>query len=160
VLLFLDVGGSMDPHVRVCEELFSAAKTEFKHLEYFYFHNFIYESVWKDNNRRHGQRIPVYDILHKYTPDYKVIFVGDATMSPYEILQSGGSVEHWNEEAGAVWFKRVMDVFPRLIWLNPENPQYWEHTQSVQITQELIGRERMFPMTLAGLEQGMKRLTH
>jgi uncharacterized protein with von Willebrand factor type A (vWA) domain len=160
VLLFLDVGGSMDPHVRVCEELFSAAKTEFKHLEYFYFHNFIYETVWKDNNRRHGERIPLYDVLHKYTPDYKVIFVGDATMSPYEIVQPGGSVEHWNEEAGALWFKRVRDVFPHLIWLNPENPQYWEHSQSVQITQELLGKERMFPMTLSGLEQGMKKLAH
>ncbi len=159
VLLFLDVGGSMDPHIRVCEELFSACKTEFKHLEYFYFHNFLYESVWKDNARRHSEKIPVFDVLHKYTPDYKVIFVGDATMSPYEIVHPGGSVEHWNEEAGAVWFKRVMDVFPRLVWLNPESEQHWGHTPSIQITQELLGEERMFPMSLTGLEQAMRRLT-
>ncbi|HUP91994.1 MAG TPA: VWA domain-containing protein [Solimonas sp.] len=160
VLLFLDVGGSMDPHVRVCEELFSAAKTEFKHLEYFYFHNFVYETVWKDNQRRHGERIPIHDILHKYTPDYKVIFVGDATMSPYEILHPGGSVEHWNEEAGAVWLKRITSQFPRTIWLNPEQPQHWEYSQSLQVTRELIGPDRMFPMTLKGLEEGMKRLSH
>jgi uncharacterized protein len=160
VLLFLDVGGSMDPHIKVCEELFSATKTEFKHLEYFYFHNFIYESVWKDNHRRHSERTPIFNILHKYTPDYKVIFVGDATMSPYEILSPGGSVEHWNEEAGAVWMKRLMDVFPRLIWLNPEQEQHWEYSQSLQITQELIGKDRMFPLTLKGLEAGMKRLAH
>ncbi len=160
VLLFLDVGGSMDPYVRVCEELFSAAKTEFKHLEYFYFHNFIYESVWKDNRRRNGERIALYDILHKYTPDYRVIFVGDATMSPYEIAQAGGSIEHWNEEAGSVWFKRVMTQFPRTIWLNPENPAYWEQTTSVRLTLELLGADRMFPMTLSGLEQAMRRLSH
>jgi uncharacterized protein len=160
VLLFLDVGGSMDPHIKVCEELFSATKTEFKHLEYFYFHNFIYESVWKDNHRRHSERTPIFNILHKYTPDYKVIFVGDATMSPYEILSPGGSVEHWNEEAGAVWMKRLMDVFPRLIWLNPEQEQHWEYSQSLQITRELIGQDRMFPLTLKGLEAGMKRLAH
>lgn len=160
LLLFLDVGGSMDPHVKVCEELFSATKTEFKHLEYFYFHNFIYESVWKDNHRRHSERTPIFNILHKYTPDYKVIFVGDATMSPYEILSPGGSVEHWNEEAGAVWMKRLMDVFPRLIWLNPEQEQHWEYSQSLQVTQELIGKDRMFPLTLKGLEAGMKRLSH
>ncbi|TJY65056.1 VWA domain-containing protein [Sinimarinibacterium sp. CAU 1509] len=159
VLLFLDVGGSMDPHVRVCEELFSACKTEFKHLEYFYFHNFVYETVWKDNARRHAEKIPLFDVLHKYTPDYKVIFVGDATMSPYEILQSGGSVEHWNEEAGAVWFKRLADVFPHLVWLNPESESHWEYTPSIQVTQELLGKERMFPMTLSGLEQAMRRLT-
>lgn len=160
LLLFLDVGGSMDPHIKVCEELFSAAKTEFKHLEYFYFHNFIYESVWKDNQRRHAERIPLFDILHKYTPDYKVIFVGDATMSPYEILQPGGSVEHWNEEAGAVWMKRLTDVFPRHVWLNPESNDRWEYTSSIQVTQELLGKDRMFSLTLAGLEAGMKRLSH
>jgi uncharacterized protein with von Willebrand factor type A (vWA) domain len=158
--LFLDVGGSMDPHIKVCEELFSAAKTEFKHLEYFYFHNFVYESVWKDNRRRHAERIPIYDILHKYTPDYKVIFVGDATMSPYEILQPGGSVEHWNEEAGAVWMKRLIDVFPRYVWLNPESNDRWEYTSSIQVTQELLGKDRMFSLTLSGLEAGMKRLSH
>lgn len=160
VLLFLDVGGSMDPHVKVCEELFSAAKTEFKHLEYFYFHNFIYESVWKDNLRRNNERIPLFDVLHKYTPDYKVIFVGDASMSPYEIVQPGGSIEHWNEEAGAVWMKRLLNVFPRTIWLNPDNEQRWEYSPSVRVVQELVGADRMFPMTLGGLEQAMRRLNH
>lgn len=160
VLLFLDVGGSMDPHVKVCEELFSAAKTEFKHLEYFYFHNFLYESVWKDNLRRNNERIPLFDVLHKYTPDYKVIFVGDASMSPYEIVQPGGSIEHWNEEAGAVWFKRLLNVFPRTIWLNPDNEGRWEYSPSVRVVQELVGADRMFPMTLGGLEQGMRRLNH
>jgi uncharacterized protein with von Willebrand factor type A (vWA) domain len=160
VLLFLDVGGSMDPHVKVCEELFSAAKTEFKHLEYFYFHNFIYESVWKDNSRRHAEKIPLYDVLHKFTPDYKVIFIGDATMSPYEILQPGGSVEHWNEEAGAVWMKRLMDVYPRTVWLNPEADQRWEYTPSIQVAQELLGKDRMFSLTLSGLDKAMRRLSH
>jgi len=160
VLLFLDVGGSMDPHVKVCEELFSAAKTEFKHLEYFYFHNFIYEGVWKDNSRRHTEKIPLYDVMHKFTPDYKVIFIGDATMSPYEILQPGGSVEHWNEEAGAVWMKRLMDVFPRIVWLNPEADQRWEYTPSIQVAQELLGKDRMFSLTLSGLDKAMRRLSH
>ena len=156
----LDIGGSMDPYVRVCEELFSAAKTEFKHLEYFYFHNFIYESVWKDNLRRHGERIPMYDVLRKYTPDYKIVFVGDATMSPYEIVQPGGSVEHWNEEAGAVWMQRLMNAYPHLVWFNPDAEQRWEYTPSVGIVQKLIGADRMFPLTLSGLEQGMRRLGH
>ncbi|TAM12821.1 MAG: VWA domain-containing protein [Nevskiaceae bacterium] len=160
LLLFLDVGGSMDPHVRVCEELFSAARTEFKHLEYFYFHNFIYESVWKDNRRRHGERTPLFDVLHRYTPDYKLIFVGDATMSPYEILHPGGSVEHWNEEAGAVWFKRLTAQFPHAVWLNPEGEQHWGYTSSIGITRELIGVDRMFPLTLTGIAQGMRRLSH
>ena len=160
VLLFLDVGGSMDPHVKVCEELFSACKTEFKHLEYFYFHNFIYESVWKDNMRRNNERIPLFEVMHKYTPDYKVIFVGDASMSPYEIVQPGGSIEHWNEEAGAVWMKRLLDIFPRLVWLNPDNEQRWEYSPSVRIVQELIGADRMFPMTLEGLDHAMRRLGH
>ena len=160
VLLFLDVGGSMDPHVKVCEELFSAAKTEFKHLEYYYFHNFIYESVWKDNRRRHGERIPLFDVLRKYTPDYKVIFVGDATMSPYEILYPGGSVEHWNEEAGAVWFKRLLDAYPRTVWLNPEHEERWEYTPSIAAARELMGEDRMFSLTLAGLDKAIKRLSH
>lgn len=160
LLLFLDVGGSMDPHVRVCEELFSAAKTEFKHLEYFYFHNFVYESVWKDNRRRHNERTPLFDVLHRYTPDYKLIFVGDATMSPYEILHPGGSVEHWNAEAGAVWFKRLLAQFPHAVWLNPEGEQHWDYTASIGITRELIGVDRMFPLTLEGIEQGMRRLSH
>ncbi|HEU0197189.1 MAG TPA: VWA domain-containing protein [Nevskiaceae bacterium] len=160
LLLFLDIGGSMDPHVRVCEELFSAAKSEFKHLEYYYFHNFLYETVWKDNLRRHSQRTPLFDLLHRYTPEYKLIFVGDATMSPYEILHPGGSVEHWNQEAGAVWFKRLLDQFPRAVWLNPEQPKTWEYTPSIGITRELIGADRMFPLTLEGLEAGMRRLSH
>ncbi len=157
VLLFLDVGGSMDDHVRICEELFSAAKTEFKHLEYFYFHNFIYEYVWKDNNRRHGERTPLFDVMHKYGHDYKLIFVGDATMSPYEIVHPGGSVEHWNEEAGSTWIKRLLDVYNRAIWLNPEPENRWEYTPSIQITQELMGG-RMFPLTLQGMDQGMRLL--
>ena len=160
VLLFLDVGGSMDPYIKLCEELFSAAKTEFKHLEYFYFHNFIYESVWKDNRRRHQERIQTFDVLHKYTPDYKVVFIGDAAMSPYEIAQPGGSVEHWNEEAGSVWMQRVANTYRNLIWLNPDAEQRWEYTPSVSLVQKLIGQDRMFPLTLAGLEQGMRRLTH
>jgi uncharacterized protein with von Willebrand factor type A (vWA) domain len=159
VLLFLDVGGSMDPHVKVCEELFSAAKSEFKHLEYFYFHNFVYESVWKDNHRRHGERIPMFEVLRKYTPDYKLIFVGDATMSPYEILHPGGSVEHWNEEAGAVWFKRLTDAYPRAVWLNPENEERWDYTPSIAATNELLGEDRMFPLTLAGLDRAIRRLS-
>ena len=160
VLLFLDVGGSMDPHVKVCEELFSAAKTEFKHLEYYYFHNFIYESVWKDNRRRHGERIPLFEVLRKYTPDYKVIFIGDATMSPYEILYPGGSVEHWNEEAGAVWFKRLMDAYPRTVWLNPEHEERWQYTPSIAAARELMGEDRMFSLTLSGLDKAIKRLSH
>ncbi len=160
LLLFLDVGGSMDPHVKVCEELFSACKTEFKHLEYYYFHNFIYESVWKDNRRRHGERIPTFDLLNKFTPDYKVIFVGDATMSPYEIVHPGGSVEHWNEEAGAVWFRRITAAFPRTVWLNPEAQDRWQYTPSIQATQELLDGERMFPLTLDGLSRAIRRLSH
>ena len=160
LLLFLDVGGSMDPHVRVCEELFSACKTEFKHLEYFYFHNFIYESVWKDNRRRHSERYQLHDLMHKYGSDYKVIFVGDAAMSPYEIVHPGGSVEHWNEEAGAVWMQRMTDVYERMVWLNPDAEKHWQYTQSVQITQELLGDNRMFPLTLEGLSRAIKRLSH
>ena len=125
VLLCLDIGGSMDDHVRICEELFSATRTEFKHLEYFYFHNFIYESLWKDNRRRHAERIPTSEITHKYGPDYKLVFVGDATMSPYEIVYAGGSVEHWNEEPGAIWIKRLLSAYPKAIWLNPEPEQRW-----------------------------------
>ena len=157
VLLFLDVGGSMESHVRVCEELFSAARSEFKHLEYFYFHNFVYESVWKDSRRRHGERTPLNEILRTYPPDYRVIFVGDASMSPYEIMQPGGSIEHWNEEAGAVWMKRITERFPRHAWLNPEPEQYWEYTASIGIARELLG-ERMFPLTIDGLDRGIKAL--
>lgn len=160
LLLFLDVGGSMDPHVKVCEELFTAARAEFKHLEHYYFHNFIYESVWKDNRRRHTECIPLFDLLHRFTPDYKVIFVGDATMSLYEILHPGGSVEHWNVEAGALWMQRLQQQFPHRAWLNPEDEKHWDNTPSIKLTRELIGADRMFPLTLEGLEQGMRRLSH
>ncbi|MEL7296729.1 MAG: VWA domain-containing protein [Pseudomonadota bacterium] len=157
VLLCLDVGGSMDDHVRVCEEMFSAASSEFKHLEYFYFHNFVYESLWKDNRRRHSERIPLSEVLNKYGPDYKLIFVGDATMSPYEIVYAGGSVEHWNEEPGAACIQRLLNAFPKAIWLNPEPVQRWPHTPSVKITQELM-EDRMYPLTVSGLDEGIKRL--
>ncbi len=157
VLLCLDVGGSMDDHIKICEEMFSAARSEFKHLEYFYFHNFVYETLWKDNRRRHSERIPVGEITHKYGPDYKLVFVGDATMSPYEIVYAGGSVEHWNEEPGAVWIKRLLKAYPKAIWLNPEPQARWDYTPSVKLTRELMD-ERMFPLTLSGLDQGIKTL--
>ena len=157
VLLCLDIGGSMDDHVRVCEEMFSAARSEFKHLEYFYFHNFVYESMWKDNRRRHGERIPTSDIAHKYGPDYKLVFVGDATMSPYEIVYAGGSVEHWNEESGAVWIKRLLNTYPKAIWLNPEPEQRWDYTPSIKLTRELMN-DMMYPLTVSGLDDGIKRL--
>lgn len=158
VLLFLDVGGSMDPHVRVCEELFSAARSEFKHLQNFYFHNFLYESVWTNNLRRHSERTQVLDILHKYSHDYKVVFVGDASMSPYEIVQPGGSVEHWNEEAGEVWLRRLRNVYDKVIWLNPVPEEEWQYTQSVAITHQLM-EGKMYPLTLRGLEEGMAYLS-
>lgn len=158
VLLFLDVGGSMDDHVRVCEELFSAARGEFKHLEYFYFHNCVYEGVWKDNSRRHSDRTPLLDVLHKYPADYKLILVGDATMSPYEIHYPGGSIEHWNEEAGATWMQRLLDTFPRAIWLNPEPRQRWDYTPSIRMISELM-EERMYPLTVRGLEEAMRELS-
>ncbi len=158
VLLFLDVGGSMDGYIRTCEELFSACRTEFKHLEYFYFHNFIYESVWKDNIRRYNERISMLDVLHKYGPDYKVIFVGDASMAPYEIALAGGSVEHWNEESGAQWMGRVTDTWSNLVWLNPVNEKYWNYTHSIGMTQELIS-DRMFPLTITGITDAIQRLS-
>src|SRR5210317_2125115 len=158
VLLFFDVGGSMDPHVKVCEELFSAARTEFKHMEYFYFHNFIYESVWKDNRRRMAERLATWDVLHKYPSDYKVVFVGDATMAPYEITHSGGSVEHWNEEPGAAWMERFGEIYDKVIWLNPTPQETWEYSSSVMMTQELVGGN-MYPLTLKGLEEGMAYLS-
>ena len=157
VLLLLDVGGSMDDHVRICEELFSAARAEFKHLEYFYFHNFIYESVWKDNRRRHAERTSTLQLLRTYNSDYRVVFVGDATMSPYEIVQPGGSVEHWNEEAGSVWMQRITAHFPQLVWLNPEPRERWEYTPSVQLARQLVGG-RMFSLTLEGLDAAMRAL--
>lgn len=157
VLLCLDVGGSMEDHVRICQELFSAARSEFKHLEYFYFHNFVYESMWKDNRRRHAERVSTLDITHKYGSDYKLVFVGDATMSPYEIVYAGGSVEHWNEEPGAVWIKRLLNTYPKAIWLNPEPRERWDFTPSVKLTRELLN-DRMYPLTIAGLDDGIKAL--
>ncbi|MEX2494707.1 MAG: VWA domain-containing protein [Woeseia sp.] len=159
VLLCLDIGGSMDDHVRICEEMFSAARSEFKHLEYFYFHNFVYESMWKNNRRRHDERIATTSIAHKYSADYKLIFVGDATMSPYEIVYAGGSVEHWNEEPGSVWIKRLLNTFPKAIWLNPEPEQRWDYTPSIKLTRDLMD-DRMFPLTVSGLEAGIRRLHH
>ncbi|MEQ8504031.1 MAG: VWA domain-containing protein [Rhodospirillales bacterium] len=157
VLLFLDVGGSMNPHVRMVEELFSAARSEFKHLEYFYFHNCIYERVWKDNIRRRTETIPTWDVLHTYPSDYKIIFVGDASMSPYEIAYAGGSVEHWNEEAGALWMQRMLSVYHRAVWLNPVQEAWWGHTQSVDMIQRLMGG-RMYPLTLDGLDRATREL--
>jgi uncharacterized protein len=158
VLLFLDIGGSMDDHVKLCQELFSAAKTEFKHLEYFYFHNCLYDHVWKDNLRRRGERTRTADILHKYGHDYKLIFVGDATMSPYEILQPGGSVEYSNDEAGAVWMQRMLNVYPKAAWINPEPPELWPYRQSIGILKEIMGG-RMYPATIEGLERCMRSLS-
>lgn len=157
VLIFFDIGGSMDAHIRTCEELFSAARTEFKHMEYFYFHNCLYEHVWKDNRRRHNEKMPTWDVLNKYGHDYKVIFVGDATMSPYEITYPGGSVEHWNEESGEVWYQRVADIYPKMIWLNPVAKKHWEYTPSIQVVQQIMG-QRMYPLTLAGLDDAMREL--
>jgi uncharacterized protein with von Willebrand factor type A (vWA) domain len=157
VLLCLDIGGSMDDHVRVCEELFSAASSEFKHLEYYYFHNFIYENFWKDNRRRHAEKVPMRDITHKYASDYKLIFVGDATMSPYEIVYAGGSVEHWNDEPGSVWMKRLLNTYPKAIWLNPEPRQRWNYTPSTKIIRDIMD-DRMYPLTVAGLDEGIKAL--
>ncbi len=157
VLMFIDVGGTMDPHVRVSEELFSAAKNEFKHLEYFYFHNFLYERVWRDNRRGRNEFVSTWEVLNTYGSDYKVIFVGDATMSPYEITEAGGSVEHWNEEAGAVWFRRLTTHFSDFIWLNPEKTERWSQTMSTQLIYKLVGG-RMFSMTLAGLDRAMDTL--
>ena len=158
VLALFDVGGSMDPHIKVCEELFSACKTEFKNLEYFYFHNFVYETVWKDNRRRQNERISTEDIIHKYSSDYKIIFVGDATMAPYEITNPGGSIEHWNEESGALWMKRLVDVYEKVIWLNPVPEEHWEYSSSVELTRSII-EDNMFPLTIRGLEDSMAFLS-
>ena len=158
VLLFLDRGGSMDAHVRVCEELFSAARSEFKHLETYYFHNFIYDGVWKEHRRHVQERIETFDILNRYNQEYKVIFVGDASMAPYEITHAGGSVEHWNEEAGAIWMQRVMDTFERVIWINPVLEEHWEYSMSVAIARKLVD-DQMFPLTVSGIENGMNYLT-
>ena len=158
VLLFFDIGGSMDDHIKLCQEMFSAAKTEFKHMEYFYFHNCLYDYVWKDNRRRHSERTPTLDIMHKYGHDYKLIFVGDATMSPYEILQPGGSIEYSNDEAGAVWMRRMLDVYPKAIWLNPEPEQLWPYRQSISVIREIM-EARMYPITIEGLERAMRYLS-
>ncbi len=159
ILLFFDIGGSMDDHVKVCEELFSATRTEFKNLEFFYFHNCPYESVWKDNRRRHNERLDLWEVLNTYPPDYKVIFVGDASMSPYEITYAGGSVEHWNEEAGAVWLQRILETYKHAIWLNPQPARTWSHTPSIELLSQLM-EDRMYPLTLDGLDKGMRELTH
>lgn len=158
VLLFLDVGGSMDPHIKLVEELFSAATAEFKNLEFFYFHNCPYEGLWKDNNRRFTDRTPTWDVLHKYGHDYKLVFVGDASMSAYEITHPGGSVEHFNEEAGAVWMQRLTNTYPAAVWLNPIPEEQWGYTQSVRVLRELMN-DRMYPLTLAGLDDAMRELT-
>jgi uncharacterized protein with von Willebrand factor type A (vWA) domain len=158
LLLFLDVGGSMDPHVRICEELFSAATSEFKNLEFFYFHNCVYEGVWKDNRRRHAERTPTWDVLHKYGHDYKLVFVGDAAMSPYEITHPGGSVEHFNEEAGAVWIERMANTYPSAVWLNPTPEQYWGYSHSTKLIRHLM-QDRMYPLTLHGLDEAMRTLS-
>ena len=158
LLLFLDVGGSMDPHIKLCEELFSAATAEFKNLEFFYFHNCLYEGVWKDNRRRFSERTPTWDVLHKFGHDYKVIFVGDDSMSPYEITHPGGSVEHFNEEAGAVWMQRIANTYPAAAWLNPVPEQHWGYSQSIALMRQLLG-DRMFPLTLDGLDDAMRELS-
>ncbi|MEJ1993230.1 MAG: VWA domain-containing protein [Maritimibacter sp.] len=157
VLLFLDVGGSMDPHIRVVEELFSAARAEFKHLEHFYFHNCLYEGVWRDNRRRWDAQMPTWDVLHTYGPDYKAIFVGDAAMSPYEIAVPGGANEHWNKEAGKVWLSRAREAWPNHLWINPLPEDHWRYTQSVAMIREIF-EDRMVPMTLDGIERGMREL--
>src|SRR5712664_1722585 len=157
VLLFFDIGGSMDWHIKATEELFSATRTEFKHMEHFYFHNCVYEKVWKENRRRFDDTMPTWDVLHTYPHDYKVIFVGDAAMSPYEIMAPGGSVEHFNEETGAAWIERVARTYPACVWLNPVEEKEWDYTQSIRIMRQLIG-ERMYPLTLEGLDKAMREL--
>ena len=158
VLLFLDVGGSMDPFIKLVEELFSAATSEFKNLEFFYFHNCLYEGVWKDNKRRYSERTATWEVLHKFPHDYKVVFVGDAAMSPYEISHPGGSVEHFNEESGAAWMHRVANTYPATVWLNPTPEQHWTYSQSTKIIKDLVN-DRMYPLTLEGLDDAMRELT-
>lgn len=158
VLALFDVGGSMDPHIKLCEELFSAARSTFKNLEYFYFHNCPYEGVWRSNLRRRTETVPTMDVMHKYPHDWKVILVGDAAMAPYEITHEGGSVEHWNEEAGATWLQRIVETWPHLIWINPTPQKWWEHSYSTRLVQEIIGADRMFPLTLEGVDAAMKEL--
>jgi hypothetical protein len=157
VLLLLDIGGSMDDHIRTCEELFSATRAEFKHLQQYYFHNCLYEKVWRDNRRRHAEVVETWRVLNTYGPDWKLVFVGDATMSPYEVVYPGGSVEHWNEEPGQVWMSRMLDHFKHAIWLNPVPERHWQHTPSLEMLQQIMGR-RMYPLTLEGLDRGMREL--
>jgi len=160
VLLFLDIGGSMDPHVRMVEELFSAARSEFRHLRHFYYHNCLYESVWENNRRRWHERMPTLEVLRTFGQDYKCIFVGDATMSPYEIAFPGGANEHWNAEAGQVWLERARNQWPAILWINPVAERAWGYTQSIQMIQEILGPDHMVPMTIDGIERGMKVLGH
>jgi len=157
ILLFLDAGGSMDSYVKICEELFSAARSEFKHLEFFYFHNCLYERVWKDNSRRHNETLSTMDVLHTYPHDYKVIFVGDASMSPYEITYPGGSVEHWNEESGETWMNRLTNIYQKAVWLNPIPEEHWTYSQSIQMMKHLV-EDRMFPLSLSGVDDAVKAL--
>jgi uncharacterized protein with von Willebrand factor type A (vWA) domain len=157
VLIFFDAGGSMDYHIRACEELFSAARTEFKHMDYFYFHNCLYESVWRKNERRWTERMPTYEVLNTYGSDYKVIFVGDASMSPYEILVPGGSVEHWNEEPGQVWLERLLNIYRHAVWLNPLAGRYWESMPSLKLIQRIM-ENRMYPLTLDGIDSAVQEL--
>ena len=158
ILLLLDIGGSMDDHVKTCEELFSAARSEFKHLEHYYFHNFVYEALWKDNRRRFNEHVGTTEIIRTYGPDYKLIFVGDATMSPYEITHAGGSVEHWNPEPGSVWLERLMKQYPKFAWINPQPRSRWRQTASIDMTREML-EGRMYPLTLAGLDDVIDALT-
>lgn len=158
VLIFFDVGGSMDPYVKTCEELFSACKTEFKHLEYYYFHNFIYDSVWQDNARRYSEKTPLNEVLRTYNKEYKVIFVGDASMASYEISHVGGSVEYMNDEPGYVWMQRLREIYNKVVWLNPVDPRYWDYTHSIGMVKQLLD-DKMYPLTLKGLEQAIKQLS-
>ena len=159
VLLLLDIGGSMDDHIRLCEQLFSATKAEFKHMEFYYFHNCVYERLWKSAQRRRVESTPTEEVLRTYGHDYKVILVGDASMSPYEIVQPGGSVEHWNEEAGEVWMKRILDTWPHAVWLNPVPKERWSYLQSIEMIRKQM-EGRMYPLTLAGLDEAMRELGH
>jgi len=158
VLLLLDIGGSMDDHVKTCEELFSAARSEFKHLEHYYFHNFTYEALWRDNRRRFNEHIGTVEVMRTYGTDYKLILVGDATMSPYEITQPGGSVEHWNAESGSVWLQRLIKHYPKYAWINPQPQSRWRHTSSIEMTREIL-EGRMYPLTLAGLDEAIDALS-
>jgi uncharacterized protein with von Willebrand factor type A (vWA) domain len=158
VLLLLDIGGSMDDHVKICEELFSAARSEFKHLEHYYFHNFIYEALWRDNRRRFNEHAGTVEVMRTYGTDYKLILVGDATLSPYEITQPGGSVEHWNPEPGRVWLERLIKHYPKFAWINPQPSSRWRHTSSIEMTREIL-EGRMYPLTLAGLDEAIDALT-